>query len=209
MSTFSGLSIGISGLYANKKALDTTSHNISNVNNPYYVRQQVIQSSSKYNQISGGNNQLGTGVDIQQIRQIRDVYLDASFRDYSQDIGYWSARNTVFSQVEEVLNETDSSGLQKVMDQFWNSFEELSKNPDNLTMRGLVKERSVAFVETVNHISEQLDNIQINLNLDIKNAVSEMNGIGKRIIPIEIGVRSVCNCSIIFFLNGSVQWLRY
>ncbi len=197
-STFSGLSIGISGLYANKRALDTVSHNIANVNNPNYVRQQVIQSSSLYYKLPSVGKQIGSGVDVQTIRQIRDEFLDVKYRSHTDSFGYWSARNSVFEQVQEIINEVTGDGVQKVMDQFWNSWGELAKDPDNLTIRGLLKERAVAFVETVNHIHEQLDSLQVNLNRDIKDVVSEINNIGKniadlnsRIIADEVkGIRS-------------------
>ncbi len=182
--TFSGLSTAISGLNANKRSLDTISHNISNVNNPYYVRQQVMQASSTYNKLPDGKFSLGSGVRIQQIRQIRDDFLDIKFRDESQEYGYWSSMSSVFEQVEEIFNEVSDNGLQKVMDQFWNGFSELAKKPDNLTIRGLVKERAVAFTETVNHMSQQLDNLQVNLNKDIKNVVNSINSIAKEISNI-------------------------
>ncbi|SHH69898.1 flagellar hook-associated protein 1 FlgK [Caloranaerobacter azorensis DSM 13643] len=182
-STFSGLSIAISGLYVNKKALDTTSHNIANVNNPSYVRQQVIQSTSGYFNLPGGF-QIGSGVTIQQIRQIRDEFLDLKYRLESGRHGYWAARNMVFEQVQGILNELSNSGLQKVMDQFWNGWEELSKNPDNLTVRGLLKERAIAFIETVNHLGQQIDNLQINLNKEIQIKVKEINDIAKRIAKL-------------------------
>ncbi|KPU26435.1 hypothetical protein TR13x_10170 [Caloranaerobacter sp. TR13] len=182
-STFSGLSIAISGLYTNKKSLDVTSHNIANVNNPSYVRQQLIQSTSQYSNLPGGF-QIGSGVIIQQIRQIRDEFLDLKYRLQSEKFGYWSAKNMVFEQVQGILNEISNSGLQKVMDQFWNGWEELSKDPDNLTIRGLLKERAVAFVETVNHLSQQIDNLQINLNKEINIKVNEINDIAQRIAKL-------------------------
>lgn len=177
----SALSAAISGLYANKKSLDTTAHNIANVDNPNYVRQQVIQTSSRYSPSANGQFKFGNGVDIEEIRQIRDEFLDIRFRTQSQELGYWSAKNSVFEQVQDIVNEMSDSGLQKVMDQFWNSWNELAKNPDNLTIRGLVKERAIAFTETVNHIHHQLDSLQINLNKDIKNSVSEINTIAREI----------------------------
>lgn len=182
-STFSGLSIAISGLYTNKKSLDVTSHNIANVNNPSYIRQQVIQSTSQYSNLPGGF-QIGSGVTIQQIRQIRDEFLDLKYRLQSEQFGYWSAKNMVFEQIQGILNEISNSGLQKVMDQFWNGWEELSKEPDNLTIRGLLKERAVAFVETVNHLSQQIDNLQLNLNKEINIKVNEINDIAKRIAKL-------------------------
>lgn len=187
-STFSGLSIGISGLQANKRSLDTVSHNISNANNPYYVRQQAIQSTSRYNQLPGGGMQLGTGVQTQEIRQIRDEFLDIKYRSQTQTWGYWAAKENVFSQVQEIVNETTNSGLQKVMDQFWNSWSEVAKEPDNLTARGLLVERSIAFTETINHISHQLDMLQLNLNNDIKAKVDEINSIGKSIADLNMKI---------------------
>ncbi len=184
MSTFSGLSASISGLFANKKALDTISHNIANVNNPYYVRQQTIQASSGYNSLAGSYMQVGTGVNVQEIRQIRDGFLDIKFRTHSQDLGYWTTKTEIFEEVQGVFNELSEQGLQNVMDQFWNSWEELSKHPDNLTMRGLLHERAVAFVETVNHMGNQLDNLQININEDIKNKINEVNSIAKQVAAL-------------------------
>lgn len=184
MSTFSGLSASISGLFANKKALDTISHNIANINNPYYVRQQTIQASSGYNSLAGSYMQVGTGVNVQEIRQIRDEFLDIKFRTHSQDLGYWTTKIEIFDEVQGVFNELSEQGLQNVMDQFWNSWEELSKHPDNLTMRGLLHERAVAFVETVNHMGNQLDNLQININEDIKNKVTEVNSIAKQVAAL-------------------------
>ncbi|MBS4538148.1 flagellar hook-associated protein FlgK [Clostridium sp. D2Q-11] len=180
-STFGGLSTAISGLYSNKKALDTVSHNIANADNPTYIRQDVVQSSRSYYTIPGVPGQIGSGVSIQEIRQIRDEFLDIRFRDQSNIKGYWEARNDVFYQVQEILNEMTGTGLQKVMDQLWNGFEELSKDPSNLTIRGLVKERVIAFTETVNHMSDQIDLLQINLNENIYNSVQEVNNISKEI----------------------------
>ncbi len=45
---FGGLYISVSGIYANKKALDTISHNIANVNNSNYVRQSAIHAEASY-----------------------------------------------------------------------------------------------------------------------------------------------------------------
>lgn len=181
---FQGLSTAISGLYANKKALDTVSHNISNSNNPNYVRQDVTQASNNYIDVVGVKGGIGTGVNISEIRQIRDRFLDERYRNEAGNTGYWQARTDIFSQVEEIMNEPTGSGLSEVMDQFWNSFDELSKDPENLTVRGMVRERAIAFVETVNHMSSQLNSLQVNLNKDISNKTDEINNIAKDIAKL-------------------------
>lgn len=190
MSTFGGLSISISGLYANKKSLDTISHNISNVNTSGYVRQQALHESAYYKKIAGGFK-AGTGANVQQIRQIRDEFLDMKFRDENEKFGYWESKSNMMQGVESIFNEVTDSGIQKIMDQFWNGWEELSKHSDSLTIRGLVHERAVAFTEAVNHIRTQLDSLQLNLNKDIDNNIFRINNIIKGVSDLNQKIRDI------------------
>ena len=72
--SFRGLSIGVSAIFANQRALDVTGHNISNVNTAGYTRQIISNSSSFYQKLGQSGNgrimQVGYGVDVQEIRQI-------------------------------------------------------------------------------------------------------------------------------------------
>lgn len=173
--SFGGLYISISGIYANKKALDTVSHNISNSNNSAYVRQSALHASNRYSTTQVGNMQFGTGVHVEEIRQIRDKFIDLRLRNELEKRGYWSATSDILHEVEMIFNEETDSGLQNVMTNFWNSWSELYQEPDSLTKRGLVHESAVAFVETVKHMDTQLDNLQLNLNKKILNEVEDIN----------------------------------
>lgn len=178
---FGGLYISITGLQASKQSLNTVSHNISNANNKNYVRQSAIHATNSYTTTSVGRLEIGTGVNIAEIRQIRDEFLDLKLRREISSFGYHYAKSQILEDIEAVFNEITSSGLQKVMDDFWNNWNELYKEPESLTIRGLVHESSVAFVDTVNHISTQLTNIKMNLNNEILIKVNETNDILKRI----------------------------
>lgn len=189
MSSFRGLSIGISGLYANKRSLDTVSHNIANADNPLYVRQQAIHSESRYSRINI-NQFIGTGVDVQQIRQIRDEFLDTKIRKEASEFGYWASKNSVFSQLEGIVGELSEDSLQGVMDKFWGSWEEVAKDPSSLTARGLLRERAIEFVGSVNHIYNQLENLQFNLDKNIQDMVGEVNDLVKGIAELNSKIMS-------------------
>lgn len=178
---FGGLYISISGINANKKALDTVSHNIANVNNPSYVRQSAIHATNGYVTTQVGGHEMGTGVHVEEIRQIRDEFIDVRFRRELGIYGYHYAKADILNEVEMIFNDLSDSGLQNVMNNFWSSWSELYKEPDSLTLRGLVHESAVAFTQTVNHIDMQLDNLQRNLNKEILNKVEEVNGLLKDI----------------------------
>lgn len=178
-SSFMGLSTAISGLYANKKALDTVGHNVSNMNTKGYTRQQVNHASNSYDKTPAG--ELGTGVHVSEIRQIRDQFLDVKYREQAEQSGYYTARSSVFEQVQEIFNEVGGNGIQDVSAGFWNQWDELSKNPENLTNRALLKQNAQAYIDTVNHVNSQLDDLQRNLNKNIEQAVDRINEISSEL----------------------------
>ena len=188
MGSFGSLSIGISGLYANKRGLETVSHNIANADNSEYVRQRVDYVDSPLR--NAGGHKVGTGTDVGAIKQIRDEFLDIKLRNQVSSYGYWGERFNIFSEIETILNETGeidddvTGGLAKTVDDLFKSFEELSKDPANLTVRGVLKQRLEGFVSTVRHMSTQLDTLQKNLNTKVKNIVDETNKITTQIADL-------------------------
>lgn len=188
---FGGLYTSVTGLMASRNSLDTISHNISNSNNKNYVRQSAIHANNRYNTIGLGNIQVGTGVNVQEVRQIRDEFLDIKFRKELDTFGYHNAKAQVLEDLEGVFNAITNSGLQNVMDGFWDNWNELVKDPSELTIRGLVNESSVAFTDTVNHISNQLNDIKQNLNKEIISKVDETNNILDEIARLNKIIRVV------------------
>lgn len=188
---FGGLYISITGLQASRMSLDTVSHNISNANNPNYVRQSAIHANNPYTNSTDGRLQTGTGVHVIEVRQIRDEFLDMKIRREVSTFGYHYAKSQILGDLEGVFNEITNSGLQKVMHDFWKNWNELSKEPDSLTMRGLVHESSVAFTDTANHISRQLNDIRQNLNKEILVKVDEVNSILNEIGELNKSIKLV------------------
>lgn len=181
---FSSYNIAQSGLMVSERGLGVTGHNLSNVNTVGYVRQQAMIESSAYITEYGKNGrmfQYGLGADIQETRQIRHTFLDNIYRRENTTLGYWETRSKTFRDVEAILNDPMGDGLQEVMNQFWDSWQELSKSPESLTTRALVRQRGQALVYYFNHIGQQLDKLQNDLNSEIQVRVGEVNDITSQI----------------------------
>ncbi len=195
MSSFRGISIGISGVFASQRALDVTGHNISNVNTPGYTRQMIGKGNSFYQKVgySGNGNlmQLGTGVDILEIRQYRDEFLDKKFKRENTELGYWSARFSSVEELETVFNDNSEEGLQTVMNNFWNSWDQLSKPTGGLVARAMVKENAIAFVETVKNMDSLLNNFRTSKDKEIKENVNRINVIAKRIAELNTEINKI------------------
>lgn len=184
MSSISSLSAAVSALMSSQSALNTTAHNLANVNTQGYVRQQAIMKDAKYMTI--GQNAttgfyVGIGVDIQGIRQVRDQFLDQSYRQENSRKNFYAAQSNAVEEVETILGETEGESFGTVLNDLWVSLNELSKNPEGLETRGAFVENVVLFTNRANLIMDQLDGYQDNLNTQVTDMVTKINDLGDQI----------------------------
>ncbi len=183
-STFFGFNIARSGLYASQTSLNVTAHNIANANTEGYSRQRVEVVQSSALSLPNGEGMIGTGVTTDSIIQIRDEFLDFKIWQENESLGEWEAKYETLSQIEAIMNEPSDSGVGQVFDEFFASLQELSKNPDNLTVRAEVRQRGIALTETLNHMYNQLQDLQENIDFSIETTVEQINGYAEQIADL-------------------------
>jgi len=193
-STFMGFNIARSGLFAAQRSLDITGHNIANVNTKGYSRQRLEQVQSTPLSIPGGQGMIGTGVHTQGIKQIRQDFLDFKYRGEVNSQGEWEVRRDGLQFIEAIMNEPSETGISTVLDEFFQSVQELSKNPQELTNRSLVRQRAVAFTNSLNHMYGQMEKMVKDVNFDVKTTVNSINSysaqiavLNEQILRSEIG----------------------
>ncbi|MBS4213028.1 flagellar hook-associated protein FlgK [Neobacillus rhizophilus] len=185
-STFHGIEIGKRAIFASSTALSVTGHNIANANTEGYTRQKAITEASNPLTYPGMNSgkgpyQLGTGVDTKEITRIRDSFLDGQFRTQNEQLGYWSVKQDTLSKIEQTLNEPSENGLQAVFDRFWQSWEDLSKEPDSLSARAVVLSNGTALADRFNQIANSIDHLSQDLKNNISTKMTEMNNLAKQV----------------------------
>lgn len=185
MSTgFAGLNTAVSGMSSNQKALEVTGHNISNLSTTGYTRQQAILATANSQYIK--NNWVEMGANVQEIRQIRNAFLDNIYRRESNSLGYWEARYNSVRDLEAILGEPMLDGLQNTLNEFWNSWQELAKAPESLTVRALVRQRAEALVYHLNHMGQQINKLQDDINTEIIKKIDEVNSITRNIAELNV-----------------------
>jgi flagellar hook-associated protein 1 len=179
-STFHGLELGKRGILSQQSALTTTGHNIANANTKGYTRQQAeIQAtrSLAYPSMNGGTQpmQMGTGVEISQLKRIRNQFLDMQYRNEDQKLGYYEAKAEALANVEAVFNEPSDFGLDMALNRFWKGMQELAKQPDSLAARTIVLAEGQNVATNLNEISTGLTENQQNLALKLTTKAAEIN----------------------------------
>lgn len=174
MSTLFGvLGTARSGLYASQLALQTTSNNVSNAGTPGYSRQRVDLNESLPEQLPIG--QLGTGVRVDGIRRLRDLYADVQFRQANQTLGEREAELSALQQIQGILGEPSDSGLQASLAEFFSAMQGLANDPADLTARTDVKERGVTLAGDLNRIQSELSLLKRNIESEIGARIGEGN----------------------------------
>ena len=183
-SSFMGLSIAYSGLTASQRALSVTSHNVANANTEGYSRQRLDMQAYRPDYLPGGMGALGTGVEVNPVKQIRDKFLDFKYRGENSEYAEWNAKFEVLKNIETILNEPSDSGMRQLMDDFYSSIQEMNKNPESLSVRTLVRERALALVKGISGMSTSMKDLQRDMNFEFEVAVSDMNGYAKQIADL-------------------------
>lgn len=187
MGLMSGLYVGTSGLQNSQVALNTTAHNLSNVETEGYVRQQTVLQTSYYCTIGQSHispMQTGLGVSTQTVRQVRDTFLDKSYRTELGRQGFFDSQYETTSEIENLMGELNGVPFQDTMEDLWKNLQELAKEPDSLVKRASLIETSVSFIERTENIYQQLSEYQLNLNTKVSNFVERINQIGEEIVTL-------------------------
>lgn len=188
VSSFHGLELGKRGLSVGQASIATTGQNIANVNTKGYSRQQVNSSASPSLDVwtsQGANTgQLGTGVNLDSITRVRDRFLDQQFRDHSETLGQWQAKQTTLDRLETIVNEPSDSGLNSAMDGLKNAWQDLANEPDSLSAQAVVKERAQGFIEVAQSMNKSMDSLKTELAQQSEAAVAEANGYLKQIADL-------------------------
>lgn len=180
-STFFGLSIGRTGLYASQAGLTTTAHNIANTETEGYTRQVVNQQANKALRVNSSYGMAGTGVGVTGIVQARDEYYDMKYRTNSMISGTYSTKSYYMTEIENYFNEIKLEGFTTTYDKMYDSIQELSKNPSDISVRTQVTNLSQGLCDYFNSLSTSLKSIQENCNTELYTQVGRVNSLAQQI----------------------------
>ncbi len=196
MPLMGSLYIGVSGLQTSQNALNTTAHNISNTDTTGYVRQQILQGSATYDTIktsykSVANQQLGLGVVYSKTRQVRDVFLDATYRKESGRSAFYEVSADALGEVENLLDEMNGETFQESVSDLWTAVQEMAKDPSSAITQGMFLERCSEFLARSQSVYEGLCDYQMSLNETVKKNTNRINEIADQIKALNDEIRAI------------------
>lgn len=180
---------GKRSLANSQTSLQTVAHNIANKSTEGYSRQRTEVLSN--GPVTEGKLQIGMGARAAVVTRINNPWLEKQIQREGMSMGYEDTRADAMGRVEQIYNEQTNKGLNQYVAEFFNSFRELANNPESLASRTLVRESAVGLVKDFGRVSDQLRDVQDDLNGQIKTTVTEINQITKEIASLNEKIHTV------------------
>ena len=120
-ATFSGFDTALSALRMNQKKLDVVGHNLANMNTEGYTRQELKTSSINYENptsfyMNSNDVNVGFGVAMDEVRQLRDQFLDGQYRTQNGKSSYNESIGESLKSLSLFLDETKVNGIRSSFD---------------------------------------------------------------------------------------------
>ena len=172
------LNVGARALMANQAALQTTGHNIANVNTPGYSRQGVVLQTVP-GQFTGGGY-IGKGVDVQTILRNHSELLTRQSTAAAAVDASDAVRLERMRQLQDVFA-GGAAGLGQAINDMVNAFSGVASAPTDLTARNVVLTRIDETALRMRGASERLDSMAYTLAQELRSQVDNINGLARNI----------------------------
>ncbi len=167
------IGIGQSALSAAYAQLQTTGHNIANVDTPGYVRQEVLLETAGGSYTGAGF--LGRGVNVADVTRRYDRFIATEVTTGTALAAGDSARAQALGQLDDLLADTQS-GLGVAMDDLRSALADLVNQPAASTTRDVVLQRAGALATQFRATSQRMGQLGAEADLRIADSVEALNG---------------------------------
>ena len=190
-STFFGLEIASSGLRAANAALNTTANNISNTNTEGYSRQEVKQEAMNPLRVFATYGCAGAGVNTLAIERIRNQFYDNKFRQNETKLGEFDTKAYYCKMIEEYLTDDGKTGFSSIFDQVSVALQNLANDPNNTSIKRAFISAAKSLTDYFNNMYGDLQNLQADVNDEIKIRVDHINSIAQDIATVNKQINTI------------------
>jgi flagellar hook-associated protein 1 FlgK len=175
------LSTGVSGLFAFRRALDTTAHNIANVSTEGYSRQRaelMTRDAHPY-----GNGWIGSGVDVSTVRRVYDELISQQARTASSSFERFNAYASQTERVNNLFANT-TTGLSATLQKFGNALQEVATSPASVPARQVLLSEANALVERLKSYDAQLAQFASDAETRLETEASDITSIARSLAQL-------------------------
>ncbi len=138
--------------------------------------------------LNSSPGQSGTGVNATTIRRKYDSFLEGQLTDSRETIGNLDVQKNAISKIEDLFYESNGNGINELLSQLFNAMQDLSANPAGTAERGSIISRADALTDAMNSVYSSLEQLQKDMNTEVKQVVNEINNIASQIASLNVEI---------------------
>ncbi|MGL5956620.1 MAG: flagellar hook-associated protein FlgK, partial [Brevinema sp.] len=128
--------------------------------------------------------QLGTGVTVEEVTRIRDIFLDDRIIAEKGTLGFWEQKKALLHQMESIFNEPGSSNIRTDLEEFWESWQTVSEHPSNDAARIHLLERTKTLRESFKAQHYTLNDMRTQTNTLVIQKIDRLNDMAQTIATL-------------------------
>lgn len=175
------LNVGARALMANQVALQTTGHNIANVNTPGYSR-QTVSLATVQGQFTGGGY-IGQGVEVQTILRNQNELLTRQAAAAGSVEAADQVRVERLRQLQEIFS-GGTQGLGAAINDMMNAFSDVISAPTDITARTVVLTRMDEMAARMRSSSERLQEVEYGVREQLNSTLTTVNALAQQIASV-------------------------
>ncbi|GAB6259876.1 flagellar hook-associated protein FlgK [Photobacterium sp. R1] len=178
---FDLLSLGSQGVLTAQRQLNTTSHNINNVNTEGYSRQSVVQETN--DPFWSAGNHYGTGVHAAEVRRGYDQFATNELNLTTTNHSYATERDGQLERLDKLLSNS-ASQVPQDMNQWYDAVKAMADSPSDLGARKVVLEKAKMVATGLNDTHRVLAEQKDVTNDVLAKTLNRVNDIGRELVEI-------------------------
>jgi len=162
------------------KEFNVIQNNITNANTPGYADQNLALQAMPFNPEEGGEG----GVMAAGLISSRSEYLDQNVRNQQQLLGSSQQTAADLGQIQPLFDPNSTSGVAGTLSNFFNSFSQLSVNPNDESARQSVITAAGQVAQSFNRVSTGIEQVSSNVESQTTSTVAQINQIASQITAL-------------------------
>lgn len=188
MSLFHSLNIGSESLHTSRQGIDSTAHNIANAQTEGYSRQEA--RITQRDPLERRSILIGNGSYISSIHRSKDKFLEKQINLVNSTFGESEGKNRIIGELESVFSPELASNVSQEMSSFFDTLQNLSNYPEELTVRTAVKEKGENLASAFRAVDADLSRIRDNINEEVKTLSGKLSDMLKGISELNYKIRA-------------------
>ena len=199
MGTFDSISTALSGLSAQRQALDVAAQNIANASTEGYTRQRVQMQSVGTQTVPGLWSQpanIPGGVGVTGIVRVQDAFVDAQVRDTHAVQAELTQNAGTLTSVESLFTEPSTTGLSSQLSGLWGAFHDVANQPGDTGVRAALLQKATTVTDWLNNAASSLSAQASGMTTQIGVVVTQVNSTAARLAALNGSIAAVSTSGV-------------